>query len=392
MISAIIKNEIIKIFHRKKFFICSIILLFVAILSIIVVNSRNGEKGLEKAKNVQQYYKEQKKSVNDKEKLAEIQEHIDGIDNMIKDYEFEKSHPLVWKDTLKKDVKLMESVDDSKIEGVRKEQRKEEIAYKKYLLNNNIKPISELKATGYLLFNNYIMILEYGMIVIFLAVVFMAVDSVSSEYAPPTLKLLLLRPVTKSKLIFGKFLACTISTSALVAIFDLLFLLFGEFVYGFDSFKYPVPIGPAFKHSSIQNMDLHKFIAVIPGTSSIMPLYKFLIEFMILQIIFIIAATSFCILVSTLITNNAAATSTAILFGAIYIIFSNIPALSDVSYIKPAFFIALGNPRTIITRQIVQDTGAYYINTLSASLIMIAWTIFFLTWSIIAAGKREEYI
>lgn len=392
MISAIIKNEIIKIFHRKKFFICSIILLFVAILSIIVVNSRNGEKGLEKAKNVQQYYKEQKKSVNDKEKLAEIQEHIDGIDNMIKDYEFEKSHPLVWKDTLKKDVKLMESVDDSKIEGVRKEQRKEEIAYKKYLLNNNIKPISELKATGYLLFNNYIMILEYGMIVIFLAVVFMAVDSVSSEYAPPTLKLLLLRPVTKSKLIFGKFLACTISTSALVAIFDLLFLLFGEFVYGFDSFKYPVPIGPAFKHSSIQNMDLHKFIAVIPGTSSIMPLYKFLIEFMILQIIFIIAATSFCILVSTLITNNAAATSTAILFGAIYIIFSNIPALSDVSYIKPAFFIALGNPRTIITRQIVQDTGAYYINTLSASLIMIAWTIFFLAWSIIAAGKREEYI
>ena len=259
-------------------------------------------------------------------------------------------------------------------------------------MNNNIKPISELKATGYLLFNNYIMILEYGMIVIFLAVVFMAVDSVSSEYAPPTLKLLLLRPVTKSKLIFGKFLACTISTSALVAIFNFLFLLFGEFVYGFDSFKYPVPIGPAFKHSSIQNMDLHKFIAVIPGTSSIMPLYKFLIEFMILQIIFIIAATSFCILVSALIRNNAVTTSIAILFGAIYIIFSNIPALSDVSYIKPAFFIALGNPRTIITRQIVQDTGAYYINTLSASLIMIAWTIFFLTWSIIAAGKREEYI
>ncbi|WP_333886983.1 ABC transporter permease subunit [Clostridium sp.] len=259
-------------------------------------------------------------------------------------------------------------------------------------MNNNIKPISELKATGYLLFNNYIMILEYGMIVIFLAVVFMAVDSVSSEYAPPTLKLLLLRPVTKSKLIFGKFLACTISTSALVAIFNFLFLLFGEFVYGFDSFKYPVPIGPAFKHSSIQNMDLHKFIAVIPGTSSIMPLYKFLIEFMILQIIFIIAATSFCILVSALIRNNAVTTSIAILFGAIYIIFSNIPALSDVSYIKPAFFIALGNPRTIITRQIVQDTGAYYINTLSASLIMIAWTIFFLTWSIIAAEKREEYI
>ncbi|APM40842.1 ABC transporter permease subunit [Clostridium kluyveri] len=392
MVSAIIKNEIIKIFYRKKFLICSIILLFVAVFSVVTVNSGNGEKGLEKAKNVQQYYKEQKKSVKDKAKLAEIQEHIDGIDNMIKDYEFEKSHPLAWKDTLKKDVKLMESVDDSKMEAVIKEQRKEEIAYKKYLLDNNIKPISELEATGYLLFSNYIMILEYGMIVIFLAVVFMSIDSVSSEYTPPTLKLLLLRPITKSKLIFGKFLACTISTSALVAIFNLLIFLFGEFVYGFDSFKYPVPIGPAFKHSSIQNMDLHKFISVIPGTSGIMPLYKFLIEFMILQIIFIIAATSFCILVSTIIKSNAAAASIAILFGTVYIIFSNIPALSDMSYIKPAFFIALGSPRTIITRQIVQDTGAYYINTLSASLIMIAWTIFFLAWSVIAIEKREEYI
>jgi len=130
MISAIIKNEIIKIFHRKKFLICSIILLFVAVFSVIAVNSGNGEKGLKKAKNVQQYYKEQKKSVKDKAKLAEIQEQIDGIDRMIKEYEFEKTHPLAWKDNLKKEIKLMESVDDSKIENVRREQRKEEIAYK----------------------------------------------------------------------------------------------------------------------------------------------------------------------------------------------------------------------------------------------------------------------
>ncbi|EDK35511.1 hypothetical protein [Clostridium kluyveri] len=94
MISAIIKNEIIKIFYRKKFLICAIILLITAAFSVLIVNNGNGERGLEKAKNVQQYYKEQKKSVKDKAKIAEIQEHIDGIDNMIKDYEFEKSHPL----------------------------------------------------------------------------------------------------------------------------------------------------------------------------------------------------------------------------------------------------------------------------------------------------------
>ncbi|HBM81160.1 MAG TPA: ABC transporter permease, partial [Clostridiaceae bacterium] len=121
-------------------------------------------------------------------------------------------------------------------------------------------------------------------------------------------------------------------------------------------------------------------------------LYKFLIEFMILQIIFIIAATSFCILISTLIKSNAAATSTAILFGVAYIILSKIPALSDKSDIMTSFFIALGSPGTIITRRIVQDTGAYYINTLSASLIMIVWTILFLGLSVITAEKREEYI
>lgn len=377
MIFPIIKNEIIKIFYRKKFLICSIILLLVAAFSVLAVNSENGERGLRKDKSIEQYYKDQKKLVKDKAKIAEIQTHIDNVDKMVKDYEFQKTHPLAWKDTLKKDVKLMESVNDSKLDDAKKEQRKSEITYKKYLLENNIKPVSSIKATGYVLFNDYSLILDYGMIVIFLVAVFMTVDSVSSEYAPPTLKLLLLRPVTKTKLLLGKFLACAISSSALVVIFNLIFFLFGEIVYGFDSFKYPVSIGPEFKHSSIQNMDLHKFISVIPGTSSIMPLYKFLIEFMILQIIFIIAATSFCILISTLIKSNAAATSTAILFGVAYMILSKIPALSDKSDIMPAFFIALGSSVSIITRRIVQDTGAYYINTLSASLIMIAWSILF---------------
>ncbi|WP_406542547.1 ABC transporter permease [Clostridium ljungdahlii] len=337
MIFPIIKNEIIKIFYRKKFLICSIILLLVAAFSVLAVNSENGERGLRKDKSIEQYYKDQKKLVKDKAKIAEIQTHIDNVDKMVKDYEFQKTHPLAWKDTLKKDVKLMESVNDSKLDDAKKEQRKSEITYKKYLLENNIKPVSSIKATGYVLFNDYSLILDYGMIVIFLVAVFMTVDSVSSEYAPPTLKLLLLRPVTKTKLLLGKFLACAISSSALVVIFNLIFFLFGEIVYGFDSFKYPVSIGPEFKHSSIQNMDLHKFISVIPGTSSIMPLYKFLIEFMILQIIFIIAATSFCILISTLIKSNAAATSTAILFGVAYMILSKIPALSDKSDIMPAF-------------------------------------------------------
>ncbi|ADK15028.1 MULTISPECIES: ABC transporter permease subunit [Clostridium] len=392
MIFPIIKNEIIKIFYRKKFLICSIILLLVAAFSVLAVNSENGERGLRKDKSIEQYYKDQKKLVKDKAKIAEIQTHIDNVDKMVKDYEFQKTHPLAWKDTLKKDVKLMESVNDSKLDDAKKEQRKSEITYKKYLLENNIKPVSSIKATGYVLFNDYSLILDYGMIVIFLVAVFMTVDSVSSEYAPPTLKLLLLRPVTKTKLLLGKFLACAISSSALVVIFNLIFFLFGEIVYGFDSFKYPVSIGPEFKHSSIQNMDLHKFISVIPGTSSIMPLYKFLIEFMILQIIFIIAATSFCILISTLIKSNAAATSTAILFGVAYMILSKIPALSDKSDIMPAFFIALGSSVSIITRRIVQDTGAYYINTLSASLIMIAWSILFLGLSTIIVEKREEYI
>lgn len=58
----------------------------------------------------------------------------------------------------------------------------------------------------------------------------------------------------------------------------------------------------------------------------------------------------------------------------------------------PAFFIALGSPGSIITRRIVQDTGAYYITPVSASFIMLAWTILFLVISVIAVEKREEYI
>lgn len=61
MIFPIIKNEIIKIFYRKKFLICSIILLLVAAFSVLAVNSENGERGLRKDKSIEQYYKDQKK-------------------------------------------------------------------------------------------------------------------------------------------------------------------------------------------------------------------------------------------------------------------------------------------------------------------------------------------
>lgn len=140
-------------------------------------------------------------------------------------------------------------------------------------------------------------------------------------------------------------------------------------------------------------MTYNKFIEIIPGTSTIMPLYRFLGEFFLLQLLFIVASVAFCILMSTLSKSSAVSLSSSILFGAAYIFILKMPGLlSDVTHITSAFFLGLNSSFEIITRSFAEKTGAYYINTCSASAILLAWTALFILISIFIFEKREEYI
>ncbi|MHC6180341.1 ABC transporter permease subunit [Clostridium sp. JNZ X4-2] len=392
MLLKIIENELIKICHKKKLIVCFILMCLVFTASFFFFNKDRGEGGLANNKRIEKYYMEQKKNSKDPSVIKEAQEHVDEIETGIREYQLDKSHPDSWKSNLEKQIAILEKTSKGKSIS-NPEYKALQLKEYKYLLKNNLKPLNSLSTTGFTFFLEYVMLLSFSMIIIFLIAAIITSDILSSEYTPATLKFILLRPVSKAKLIWGKFFAGVISSSALVIFFYAAVYVFGGIKYGFDSFKYPVTIGPSFKYSAIKNMTYNKFIEVIPGTSTLIPLYKFLGEFALLQILFIIASVSFCVLMSTLFKNSAVAVSSTILFGGVFIFISKMPGfLSDKSYITSAFFLGLSSPLEIITRSFVQKTGAYYINTLSAAVIMIGWTVLFLGLSIFIFQRREEYI
>lgn len=392
MLLKIIENELIKICHKKKLIVCFILMCLVSTASFFFFNKDRGEGGLANNKRVEKYYMDQKKSSKDPAVVKEAQKHIDEIETGIKEYQLNKAHPDRWKANLEKQIALMEKASKDKSSS-NLEYSTLQLKEYKYLLKNNLKPLNNLSTTAFTFFLEYVMLLSFSMIIIFLIAAIITSDILSSEYTPATLKFILLRPVSKTKLIWGKFFAGVISSLALVMFFYVAVYVFGGMKYGFDSFRYPVTIGPSFKYSAVKNMVYNKFIDIIPGTSTLMPLYKFLGEFALLQILFIIASVGFCILMSTLFKNSAVAVSSSILFGVAFIFISKMPGfLSDKSYIISAFFLGLNSPYEIITRSFVQNTGAYYINTLSAAVIMIAWTVLFLELSIFIFQRREEYI
>lgn len=389
---SIIKNEIIKLYYRKKFVFGSIILVLLILGTYWLFTSQMGDGAYKSDKVVLKNYENQKKTTKDSSDLKSINQHIEELQAMIKSYDEYKAHPKLWKERLKNEVKELENTKSVNQSDFSKEVNLEKLNYDKYLLKNNFKPQQDFIATGYQFNDAYLQIIGTFIIIIFIFVAIMTSDIVSSEYTPPTLKFLLLRPVSEWKLIVGKLLACAISAFTLIVISDIFVYIFGGIMYGFTSPLYPVSIGPQFKHSSIMDVHLNQFISVIPNTSTVIPYYKFLFEVLLLQLIYIIVCASFCTLISCIVKSNSAAVAITILLSVIFLVISKIPSFQKISSVIGGIFIFLGDPNAIISRNFVQQYGAYYIGTISSVVIMSIWTCVFIGLILLTTKRKNKSI
>jgi ABC-2 type transport system permease protein len=380
---SIIKNEIIKLYHRKKFIFCSIILILLLVATYWDFTNQIGDAAYRSDKKVLKYYEDQIKTTKDSSDAKDINQHIDQLKAMIKSYDEYKVNPKAWKERLKNEIKGLENTKSGNESALSKEMNFEQLNYDKYLLQNNFKPQQDFVATSFEFNDAYLQIIGIFVIIIFIIVAIMTSDIISSEYTPPTIKFLLLRPVSEWKLIVGKFLACAVSVCAIIATCDMVVYIFGGIKYGFTNLMYPVSIGPKFKYSSIMDVHLKQFISVIPNTSTVVPYYKFLLEVLILQFVYIIACASFCTLISCIIKNNSAAVAVTILLSVILLVISKLPSFQKVSNIMGGVFIFLGDSNAIISRSFVQQYGASYIGTMSAVIIMLIWTGVFMGLSLL---------
>ncbi|WP_368489018.1 ABC transporter permease [Clostridium sp. BJN0013] len=384
----IIKNELIKMYYRKKVLGCCIVLIIIVILTMISFNSQRGEAGIARSKRYIKSLKIQEASSKSIDEKNKIKTEINSIEKSMQQYSELQNNSTHWKTDLVKITKQLQNQNINNLSDIEKEQINETIARNEYLIKNSIKPMNGFSKTQLVFFSDYSNILN---ILIFIIVVFMISDSVSDEYSSKTIRFLLTRPISKIQLILGKFFTGILSITVIVTIFDIIVYLASGIAFGFSSLKFPIIIGPKFVSSNMLNSTLHKFISLIPNSSTIIPFYSFLLQHWILQILFIIVSASFCIFISSLLRNNIASMIIPIIvyFLNVFIIFE-FSSFNNIAPILSGFFMNLYNFPSIINRDFIKNTGAVYINTISSIIIMILWSILFIILSMLSTLKKDD--
>ncbi|WP_235549983.1 ABC transporter permease [Paenibacillus sp. Soil766] len=113
-----------------------------------------------------------------------------------------------------------------------KKQMREQSALSQYMLDHNYPPIDNTLWEGMLTASGLI-------IVVTLFTVIIAGDMVAGEFTWGTIKLLLIRPASRSKILLSKYLTTLIFAATLLVILFITALLVNGFSYGFDRLSLP---------------------------------------------------------------------------------------------------------------------------------------------------------
>ncbi|NQX60195.1 ABC transporter permease [Paenibacillus qinlingensis] len=131
-----------------------------------------------------------------------------------------------------------------------KKQMREQNALQQYMLDNNYPPIDNTLWEGMLTASGLI-------IVVTLFTVIIAGDMVAGEFTWGTIKLLLIRPASRSKILISKYLTTLIFAATLLVVLFLTALIVNGFSYGFGRLSLPHLIVNAAGQVQEKNMLLY---------------------------------------------------------------------------------------------------------------------------------------
>lgn len=383
----VIKNELIKMYYSKKILGCCIFFIIILIAAIFSFNSQRGANGVARSKRYINSLKIEEASARSDDEKNKIKVKIDSVKQNIDEYSEMQNDSFNWKKKLTKIIGQLQNQNTNNLSDIEKEHLREDIAGDKYCINNNIKPSNAFSKTGLMFFSDYCNILD---VLIFIIVVFMVANSVSSEYSKKTIKFLLTRPISQMQLILGKLFAGVLSMILIVTISDIIVYLIGGIFFGFSSLKTPIYMEPKFISSTMLNSEFDKYISVIPNSSTMIKFYDLLMQNWILQISFIAASVSFCTFISSILRNN----TISIVIPITLYFFINVTAKSalfdNITPIISNFFMSLYDFPSIINRSFIENTGVTYINTFSAVGIMTLWSILFMFLALLSTLRKNN--
>lgn len=212
----LIKNELTKITKKKGLYIMIILLMVFIIINNILYSRSYSNKGNQYIEDAQVEYNE----------LSEYKEVLESLEKM--DSEEEKAYNIV--------IKQME---------------KDE-----YIINNE----QNVDAIGNNRFVLRTIFAQYDIFII-IYIIMIAGTIMSEEFNKGTIKLLLIKPYSRTQIFFAKFIACIIVLIASAVVLVLLQTLIGGIILDFSSLSVPI-VEYNQKTQDLQFMNLFAYIGL----------------------------------------------------------------------------------------------------------------------------------
>ncbi|NFG63351.1 ABC transporter permease subunit [Clostridium sp. CMCC3677] len=404
MIFLLIKNELIKILKRPKTWI--VFGLFIIFMLVGMYGLHHEDKNMKKYNSPQYKLEQVEKSINyTEEEMSKIEnskdkEYLNTLKEDLKHYEEEKikyenqinNHSDVdqWKLDVTEEIKSHE--ENLKNKDIAEEDKtwiSERIDKLKYLEQNNIKPLYGYEFNAYNYIDSVMAIL--GMVLLAVGISVFMSDIVSGECTPPTLKFLLVQPVSRGKILLSKFIAITITVLTMIISTEILTFLGLGAVKGFNAGTYPKTMGVRY-FLDTSNMPAQRYpdLVRIANTGRIGNFNELIIRSLLLQIFFIITCCSIIFLISTLFKSSNVTTAISIIITASgTIVFQMFEFLSKFSHLV---FLSYGSVTSVITGDIAYMYKNVNITPINGVIVMILTTIISYTIAHIVFKKKEILI
>lgn len=389
---SLIQNEFIKLRYRKKFIITIIILAALcALFAFAYAKLSNLETPDMEIKSYQaniDLLQKEKSSTSDKTKKAQYEQTIQKYKNAMEQIKLsEKTSSSNWKSALKSNITLLktqkENADDLTAENS-KEYFNKQIITDNYYINHNIKPTKEnaTSAQDYLL--NLLALI--GTILIPIIIAIFTSDIVSGEFTPPTMKVLLTRPISRTKLILSKYFTSILASIGVIMIIEILAYVISGLIFGFGNSNNPVTIGTTYTKSLVKDVSGSANLIPVLGSSYVITYSKFIILTLLFEVVYIIACTSIFFLISTLLKSSAISMAISIVLPVVCAILGQIPYLKKIF---PFLFTQYGSFTSVVNGTIASSSGATFVTPLFSILFLVILSIVTCTASVLIFRKKD---
>lgn len=384
------KVEIYKIIKSKKyllFIFASLVLIVMQMFSIY--NNAQNERPEIKIKNNEKLLIDYRVKIREEGLPQDLKKDYETKIKKLEEENKELNEELVspnynWKEKLKKKNEVLKkdkqnaevALNYNEVENVNSQ-----IKVNEYLINNNIIPQKPYKISAFVNMKNIIGFIN--IIFLPLLVLIICYDQISGEIHYSTVKMLLTKPITRGKILISKILSSFIICCGTLILFEVLtFIILGIF-FNVGNPLYPMNVGTKY------GIDVLDKISPVINSSFIIPIYRYLLDLLIIQVIFIFAEVAFGVFISTMYSNNVLSLMTSAISIFVLNIITFILPQSSLSKIYPYLFSTYADGIGIIEGNLNLSLGTTNLNPNLAVLILLIWSIIFIVISYLYFNRKD---